>query len=91
VDVNSFELIERRQAPRLANAWRQLRRVLEDGRWHPGSELLAATVGVGVPAAATRALLTTAVHTGRVQVGGLGSVPGFRLAETRRCGSRDDA
>jgi hypothetical protein len=79
--VNSFELIERRQAPLLAQAWWHLRRVLEDGRWHQGSELLAATVGGGVPAAATRALLTTAVHTGRVQVGGLGGVPRFRLAK----------
>jgi hypothetical protein len=78
-DVNSFELIERRQAPVLATAWWLLRRVLEDGRWHPGSELLAASSGGGVPVAATRALLTTAVHTGRVQVAGRGGVPQFRL------------
>lgn len=88
VDVNSFDLIERSQAPLLAEAWRQLRWVLEDGCWHTGSELLAATVGAGVPAAATRALLTTAVRTGRVQVGGLGGVSGFRLAESRRFGTR---
>lgn len=77
--MNSFELIERRQAPVLAKTWWLLDRILEDGRWHSGPELLAASCGGGVPVAATRALLSTAVHTGRVQVAGRGGVPLFRL------------
>ncbi len=80
--MNSFELIERRQAPVLARAWALLLGVLADGRWHPGSELLAASCGGGIPVAATRALMTTAVHTGRVQVAGRGGVPAFRLGNT---------
>ena len=84
--MDSFELIERRQAPVLAEAWHLLGQVLEDGRCHTGSELLAATVDAGVPAAAARALLTTAVHTGRVRVGATGGVPGFRLADRSSAG-----